>query len=90
MGDGPTPFDLTKDISTPLLGLFGEDDPNPSPEDVAKFAAVLTEHGKTYEFHSYPGAGHGFNCEERSTYRRDASVHAWSKALEWFDRYLKA
>jgi carboxymethylenebutenolidase len=90
MGDGPTPFDLTKDIKVPVLGLFGDDDPNPSSADVAKIAAALSEHGKTYEFHSYPGAGHGFNCEERPTYRRDASLHAWGKALEWFDKYLKA
>jgi carboxymethylenebutenolidase len=89
-GDGPAPFDLTKDIQVPVLGLFGDDDPNPSPEDVAKFAAALSHHGKTYEFHSYPGAGHGFNCEERPTYRRDASLDAWGKALGWFDKYLKA
>ena len=90
MGDSPTPFERTKDISAPLLGLFGGDDLNPSPEDVSKMAAALSQHGKTYEFHSYPGAGHGFNCEERPAYRREASLHAWGKALEWFDRYLKS
>jgi carboxymethylenebutenolidase len=89
MGDGPTPFELTKDIKVPLLGLFGEDDANPSPEDVANIAAALAKYGKTYEFHSYPGSGHGFNCEERPAYRRDASLDAWAKVREWFARYLK-
>jgi len=89
-GDGPSPFDRTADIAAPLLGLFGEDDQNPTPEDVAKLASALDQHGKTYEFHVYPGAGHGFNCEERPAYRREASLHAWGKALEWFERYLKA
>ena len=89
-GDGPAPFDLTKDIQVPVLGLFGDDDPNPSPEDVAKFAAALSHHGKTYEFHSYPGAGHGFNCEERPAYRRDSALHAWGTAIDWFATHLKA
>ena len=89
MGDGPTPFDLTRDIKVPLLGLFGDDDLNPTSTDVAQIAAALKQYNKTYEFHSYPGASHGFNCEERPAYRRDASLHAWGKALEWFDRYLK-
>ena len=89
-GDGPTPFDQTANIGVPLLGLFGEDDGNPSPADVARMASELEKHGKTFEFHSYPGAGHAFNCEERPTYRRDAALHAWGKTLEWFERYLKA
>ena len=41
-GKGPAPFDLSKDIDCPVLGLFGEDDPNPSPADVAKIDAELT------------------------------------------------
>jgi carboxymethylenebutenolidase len=89
-GDGPTPFDQTASIRVPLLGLFGDDDQNPTPADVARIAAELTRHGKTYEFHAYPGAGHAFNCEERPTYRRESALHAWGKALEWFERFLKA
>jgi carboxymethylenebutenolidase len=89
LGDGPSPFDQTANIRVPLLGLFGEDDPNPSPEDVAKIRSELDRHGKTYEFHTYPGAGHGFNCEERPTYRRDSALHAWGTAIDWFAKHLK-
>jgi carboxymethylenebutenolidase len=88
-GDGPSPFDQTPDIHAPLLGLFGEDDQNPTHDEVEQMAAALDANGKVFEFHSYPGAGHAFNCEERPTYRREAAMHAWGKALEWFERYLK-
>ncbi|MDO8690867.1 MAG: dienelactone hydrolase family protein [Dehalococcoidia bacterium] len=33
-GEGPAPFDRTESIACPLLGLFGEQDTNPSPADV--------------------------------------------------------
>src|SRR5438046_2710487 len=54
-GEGPAPFDLSKDIDCPVLGLFGEEDPNPNPADVAKLDAELTNLSKTHEFHSYTG-----------------------------------
>ena len=56
---------IVKDLSCPLLGLFGEEDQHPSPEEVAVLEKHLVEHGKTYEFHSYPGAGHAFFCVDR-------------------------
>ena len=49
---------LTKDLSCPLLGLFGADDQYPSPEQVNELEEELKAQGKTYEFHSYQGAGH--------------------------------
>ena len=88
--DGPSPLDQTSGISCPVLGLFGEDDANPTPADVATIAAELDKHGKTYEFHSYPGCGHGFNCNARTSYRPESARDAWSKAMAWFDTHLKA
>jgi len=45
-GEGPAPFDRSESIACPLLGLFGEQDTNPSPADVAKLDAELTRLGK--------------------------------------------
>lgn len=89
-GEGPTPFDLTGDISCPVLGLFGEDDPNPNPDDVAKIDAEMTRLGKEHEFHSFTGAGHAFMNELRPSYREEASKDAWAKTMAWFKRYLAA
>ncbi len=88
-GDGPAPFEMTDRIACPIMGLFGEDDPNPNPADVAKLDAELNRLGKQHEFHSYPGAGHAFMNSGRPSYREGAAKDAWEKTLGWFDRHLK-
>jgi len=87
-GDGPTPFDETDKINCPMLGIFGEDDGNPNPADVAKIDGELTRLGKAHEFHSYPGAGHAFMNEGRPSYREEASRDAWAKAIAFVEEHL--
>ena len=89
-GEGPAPFELSEQIACPVLGLFGADDGNPNPADVAKIDAELTRLGKPHEFHSYAGAGHAFMSEGRPNFRPDAAADAWPKCVAWFDRYLNA
>jgi carboxymethylenebutenolidase len=88
-GQGQAPFELSESIGCPVLGLFGEDDPNPNTSDVAKIDAELTRLGKAHEFHSYPGAGHAFMNEDRPSYREEAARDAWERCIAWFDRYLQ-
>jgi len=87
-GEGPAPFDLSERIGCPVLGLFGEEDGNPNPADVAKIDAELTRLGKPHEFHSYAGAGHGFMAEGRPNHRPEAADDAWRRCTGWFDRFL--
>lgn len=87
-GGGVAPFDETAKITAPIMGLFGEDDGNPSPADVAKLDAELTRLGKEHEFHSYAGAGHAFMNEGRPSYRKEASYDAWAKATAFFTKQL--
>jgi carboxymethylenebutenolidase len=87
-GDGAAPFEGTKNIAAPVLGLFGEDDGNPNPADVAKLDAELSKHDKQHEFHSYKGAGHAFMSEGRPSYREDAAGDAWEKCVAWFKKHL--
>jgi carboxymethylenebutenolidase len=82
------PIDYTADLGCPLLGLFGEEDDSPSPEDVAKTEAELKRHGKTYEFHMYQNAGHGFFAVDRPSYRQHTAIDAWPKVLAWYNKYL--
>ncbi len=88
-GEGPAPFELSSRVACPLLGLFGEDDPNPSPADVARIDAELTRLGREHDFHSYPGAGHAFMNEDRPSYREEAAKDAWRRCLAWFGSYVK-
>ena len=82
------PIDYTKDLSCPLLGLFGEEDASPSPEQVALHDAELKKHGKDYEFHSYPNAGHGFFYYDRPMYRLEAALDGWQKVFGFFEKHL--
>ena len=82
------PIDYTKDLTCPLLGLFGEEDQSPSPEQVAQHEKELKNHGKTYEFHMYPKAGHGFFYYNRPMYRQEQSVDGWNKVFDFFGKYL--
>jgi carboxymethylenebutenolidase len=83
------PIDFTKDLSAPLLGLFGIEDTRPSPDDTAKTAAELKKHGKTFEFHTYDNAGHAFFAVDRPQFRQAAALDGWKRVLGWFDKYLR-
>jgi carboxymethylenebutenolidase len=84
------PIDYTGDLSCSLLGLFGEEDKGPSPEQVARHEEELKRHGKTYEFHMYPGAGHGFFYYDRPAYRQQQAVDGWKKVFAFLERHLQA
>lgn len=85
-----TGFDVASEIVCPLLGLFGDEDKNPPPEDVRKFEELLKRHNKTVETVIYKGAGHAFHADYRPSYRPEAAKDAWARCLAWFDKYLKA
>jgi carboxymethylenebutenolidase len=89
-GEGPAPFEMTDRIQAPMLGLFGEEDDNPSPDDVKKLDAELTRLAKTHEFHSFSGVGHGFMAAGRPGYRADTADDAWERCTSWFTKYLRA
>lgn len=82
------PIDYTKDLSCPLLGLFGEEDQSPTPEQVAQHEQELKIHSKTFEFHMYPGAGHGFFYYHRPNYRQAQAVDGWQKIFTFLEKYL--
>ena len=83
------PIDMTKDLSCPLLGLFGNDDRSPSPEQVDQHEAELKKYGKNYEFHRYDGAGHGFFYWNRpAMYRIEQAMNGWTKVYAFLGKHL--
>lgn len=82
------PIDLTKDFSAPLLGIFGNDDRSPTPEQVDQHEAELKRLGKDYEFHRYDGAGHGFFYHDRPNYRAQQAIDGWKKVWTFLDARL--
>lgn len=82
------PIDMIPGLNCPMLGLFGEEDQNPSPEHVERLRQELIRHHKTFEFHSYPNAGHAFFADYRPSYRQHAAVDGWERVFGWFGKYL--
>ena len=82
------PIDMTANLSCPLLGLFGNDDQRPNPEQVNQHEEELKKHGKEYEFFRYDGAGHGFFYYDRPMYRVEQALDGWKKVWAFFDKHL--
>ncbi len=83
-----TVIDRASSLACPLLGLFGAEDQHPSQAETQRIAEVLREHGKTFDFHTYEGAGHSFFAVDRPAYRVEAANDGWKRVFEWFGRYL--
>jgi carboxymethylenebutenolidase len=86
---GRADIDLAPNLRCPLLGLFGAEDQSPSPDDVAAMAKALEANGKTFDFHSYDGAGHAFFSVDRPSYRVDAAKDGWKQIWSFFGTHLK-
>ena len=81
-------IDMTPQLNVPLIGLFGNDDMGPSPAQVNQHEQALKDNGKTYVFHRYDGAAHGFFYYHTPTYRQMAAMDGWDKVDAFFRQYL--
>lgn len=83
------PIDLTAGLECPFLGIFGNDDRFPAPEQVDLHEQALKKHNKIFDFHRYDGAGHGFWYYHTESYRPLQAMDAWGKVFSFFEKYLK-
>ncbi|SRR6266702_3727586 len=74
----------------PILGLFGQDDKYPTPEQVAELEQLLKNADKEYEFHSYEGAGHAFFAVDRPSFRPEAAKDGWARIAAFYGKHLGA
>ena len=80
--------DRTAELRAPLLGLFGNEDSYPSPDQVDELEKLLQTHGKDYEFHRYDDAGHAFFSVDRPAYRVAAALDGWQRVQAFFAAHL--
>jgi carboxymethylenebutenolidase len=64
---------------------FGEKDSGIPLSDVDIIRAKRPE----VEIHVYPGAQHGFHCDERASYDKTSADIAWPRSLGFFAKHLK-
>ncbi len=88
--DSVAPIELADRIPCPVLGIFGNDDENPSPADVDDLAAALADAGVAHEFHRYVVFLHGFqDLFVDDLFLKQAAADAWDKVLAFFADRLK-
>jgi len=76
------------EMRTPWLGLFGDEDQGIPVEEVEELRRRLGGAPVDTEIVRYPGAGHGFHCDQRESYHPEAAADGWRRTLDWFDRHL--
>ncbi|MBE9160457.1 dienelactone hydrolase family protein [Nodosilinea sp. LEGE 06152] len=87
-GGGEPTLSRTSKIGGTLYGFFGENDALISAQEVDQIEAALSEHGVPHKIVRYPGADHGFFCDQRASYNPAAARDAWEQVLELFKTTL--
>jgi dienelactone hydrolase len=86
---GGIPIDKAAKLRCPVLAFFGEKDAFIPLESVEALKAEAKKHGKQVEVVVYPGADHGFFCNERASYQAAAAQDAWERLKKFFATHLK-
>ena len=71
--------------TVPTLLHFGEKDAGIPMADVEAIKSKRPD----MEILVYPGAQHGFNCDERASFDKPSSELAWQRTLAFFAKHLK-
>src|SRR4029077_18378866 len=86
-GRQPAVEDVPK-ISAPLLLQYAGNDQGVNA-GIANYEAALKANNKVYVLHMYEGKQHGFHNDTTPRYDAEAAKLAWTRTLEWFNKYLR-
>jgi carboxymethylenebutenolidase len=87
---GGIPVEKTAKLKCPVLAFFGEKDAFIPLENVEQLRAEAKRRAKSVEIVVYPGANHGFFCNERASYQKAAAEDAWARLKRFFAKHLRA
>lgn len=86
---GPPPAQEIPKIKAAILVHHGELDTH-TAATWGPYDKALTAAGVTHEGYIYPGAVHGFNCDATpERYNKPAADLAWSRTIDWFNKYVR-
>ena len=75
-------------ISAPLLLNYAGNDQGVNA-GIAAYEEALKANKKVYEQHIYEGKQHGFHNVTTPRYDEAAAKLAWTRTLDWFNKYLR-
>jgi carboxymethylenebutenolidase len=89
-GSSPADLSVLASIKAPVLGLYGGNDARITA-NVEPTAAKMKELGKSFTYHIYEGAGHGFLRQQSGGDGANlkAAQQAWPATLAFFREHLK-
>lgn len=76
---------LDKKPRSPIMYHFGDRDASIPLSDIE----LIKKAAPKSPVHVYPGAGHGFNCDERSSYSAKDAQLALERSLEFLNEHLR-
>ena len=76
---------LDKKPRCPIMYHFGDRDASIPLSDIE----LIKKAAPKSPVHVYPGAGHGFNCDERSSYSAKDAQLALERSLEFLNEHLR-
>jgi len=83
-GGKPATVGRTGKIKGRIVCLFGEKDALIPSAEVDAIRTALEKTGTDHEVVVYPGADHGFFCDQRATYQKEAAADAWKRVKALF------
>jgi len=81
------PVDIAAELKAPVIGFYGGQDAGIPLNTVEWMRTEIKAANKPAEIHVYPEAQHGFNADYRPNYDPIAAKDAWSKMLDFFQKY---
>lgn len=85
---GPHPsVEDVPNIQAAVLAVYAELDTRIN-SGIPTIEAAMLENNKIFEKIIFPGADHAFHNDTTTRYNPSAAVEAWSRTLDWFERYL--
>jgi carboxymethylenebutenolidase len=75
-------------ISAPLLLQYAGNDQGVNA-GIPNYETALKANNKVYTIHMYDGTQHGFHNDTTPRYDEAAAKLAWTRTLDWFNKYLR-
>ncbi len=78
------PLELAKQITTPVLGLYGGRDRGIPLASIEQMKAAMPANCEIVVF---PEAHHGFHADYRPSYNEEAAKDGWRRLLDWLRKH---
>lgn len=84
----PSLVELAPTIRAPWQGHYGDEDTGIPVEQVEQLRSAFDHSAVPTELYRYPGAGHGFHCDDRSAHHPPSAALAWQRTLAFLSTHL--